>query len=267
MDDVEEFLELPILGIIPKRIKLLPKADEDSPDAEAYRILKTNVDFSRKKLNDATAFNVISGGAGEGKSTTVCNLATSWAASGQRVLIIDGDMRRPSQHRLLETSNRPGLGDYLRGKATLDEVIQPTMVGNLYLVPAGSRSPNAVSLLSGEAMEKLIQVARQRFDIIVIDSPPLLGVSDASILSSLVDGSIIVIQHRRFPRAMLLRVKKTVHSIDTRAVGVVLNQVDVRHDRNYQYYTSYHQYYGQRHNGAKKEPPPTNQRVLYLERS
>jgi capsular exopolysaccharide synthesis family protein len=267
MDDVEEFLELPILGIIPKRIKLLPKADEDSPDAEAYRILKTNVDFSRKKLNDAAAFNVISGGAGEGKSTTVCNLATSWAASGQRVLIIDGDMRRPSQHRLLEMSNRPGLGDYLRGKATLDQVIQPTMVGNLYLVPAGSRSPNAVSLLSAGAMEKLIQVARQRFDIIVIDSPPLLGVSDASILSSLVDGSIIVIQHRRFPRAMLLRVKKTVHSIDTRAVGVVLNQVDVRHDRNYQYYTSYHQYYGQRHNGAKKEPPPTNHRVLYPERS
>ena len=264
MDDVEEFLELPILGIIPKGIKLLPRADEDSPDAEAYRILKTNVDFNRKKLN-ATTFSLISGGAGEGKSTSVCNLATSWAASGQRVLIIDGDMRRPSQHRLLEMSNRVGLGDYLRGKATLDEVILPTKVGNLYLVPAGSRSPDVVSLLSAGAMEQLIKEARERFDIIVVDSPPILGVSDASILSSLVDCSIIVVQHRRFPRAMLMRVKKTIKSIDTRAVGVVLNQVDVRHDKNYQYYTSYNQYYSEHSNGVKKQPPQLNHKVLYLE--
>ena len=264
MDDVEEFLELPILGIIPKGIKFLPRADEDSPDAEAYRILKTNVDFSRKKLN-ATTFSLISGGAGEGKSTSVCNLATTWAASGQRVLIIDGDMRRPSQHLLLEMSNRVGLGDYLRGKATLDEVILPTKVGNLYLVPAGSRSPDVVSLLSAGAMEQLIKAARERFDIIVVDSPPILGVSDASILSSLVDGSIIVVQHRRFPRAMLTRVKKTIKSIDTRAVGVVLNQVDVRQDKNYRYYTSYNQYYSERNNGAKKQTPQPNREVLYLE--
>ncbi len=250
IDDVEEFLELPVLAIIPRGIKLLPRADEDSSDAEAYRILKTNVDLSAKRTH-ATAFNVISGGASEGKSTTVCNLATSWAASGQRVLVIDGDMRRPSQHHLLEMDNHVGLGEYLKATATLDEVIQPTNVGNLYLVAAGSRSTDVVSLLSSEAMVQLIKEARERFDVILIDSPPLLGVSDASILSSLVDYSIIVIEHRRFPRSVLLRVKKTIENIGSRSLGVVLNKVDVRHDQNYPFYTSYNQYYTKR-NKAKK---------------
>jgi succinoglycan biosynthesis transport protein ExoP len=250
IDDVEKFLELPVLAIIPRGIKLLPRADEDSPDAEAYRILKTNVDLSAKKAN-ATAFNVISGGASEGKSTTVCNLATSWAASGQRVLVIDGDMRRPSQHHLLEMDNQVGLGDYLKANVALDEVILPTAVGNLYLVPAGSRSIDVVSLLSSQAMEQLIKAARERFDVIIIDSPPLLGVSDASILSSLVDYSIIVIEHRRFPRSVLMRVKKTVENIGSSALGVVLNKVDVRHDQNYPFYTSYNQYYPKPKKGKK----------------
>ncbi len=250
IDDVEEFLELPVLAIIPRGIKLLPRADEDSADAEAYRILKTNVDLNAKRLN-ATAFNVISGGASEGKSTTVCNLATSWAASGQRVLVIDGDMRRPSQHHLLEMDNHVGLGEYLKGTATLDEVIQPTNVGNLYLVPAGSRSTDVVSLLSSQAMEQLIQEARVRFDIIIIDSPPLLGVSDASILSSMADYSIIVIEHRRFPRSVLLRVKKTIENIGSRSLGVVLNKVDVRHDQNYPFYTSYSRYFAKRNMDRK----------------
>jgi polysaccharide biosynthesis transport protein len=108
MEEVEKLLEIPVLAVIPKGINLLPRMDEDSPDAEGYRILKTNVDFSRKKT-DAIALNVTSGSASEGKSITVCNLATTWAASAQRVLIVNADLRRPSQHRIFEVNNRVGL--------------------------------------------------------------------------------------------------------------------------------------------------------------
>ncbi len=108
MEEVEKLLEIPVLAVIPKGINLLPRMDEDSPDPEGYRILKTNVDFSRKKT-DAIALNVTSGCASEGKSITVCNLVATWAASAQRVLIVNADLRRPSQHRIFEVNNRVGL--------------------------------------------------------------------------------------------------------------------------------------------------------------
>jgi len=187
---------------------------------------------------------VTSGGMSEGKSTTVCNLATAWTAGGRRVLVIDGDMHRPTQHRLFGVENRLGLSHCLEGAVTLDEVILPTTVDDLYLVTAGliPRGPRAGSLNS-ESMKQLIDTARARFDIVLIDSPPILGVSDALILSSLTDYSIVVIQQRRFPRSMLLRVKNTIENIGGRVLGVVLNKVNVTDDENYHYSTNYVHYY------------------------
>jgi polysaccharide biosynthesis transport protein len=251
MDDVEKYVALPVLAVIPQGIKMLPNAGDDTADAEAYRILKTNVDFNRKKLN-ASTLSIVSGGAQEGKSTTACNLATSWAKSGLRILVVDADMRRPSQHRLFGVENRLGLGNYLKGEATLDEVIHPTSVSNLSLTPAGSAATDVVSLLHSETMEHLVEVAKERFDVVIFDSPPILGVSDASIIASLVDGSIVVVQHRRFPRSMLLRVKKAIQNAGGEILGVVLNNVNIRHDRHYEYYTSYTHYYTKPKNGRKQ---------------
>ena len=251
MDDVEKYVALPVLAVIPQGIKMLPNAGDDTADAEAYRILKTNVDFNRKKLN-ASTLSIVSGGAQEGKSTTACNLATSWAKSGLRILVVDADMRRPSQHRLFGVENRLGLGNYLKGEATLDQVIHPTSVSNLSLTPAGSAATDVVSLLHSETMEHLVEVAKERFDVVIFDSPPILGVSDASIIASLVDGSIVVVQHRRFPRSMLLRVKKAIQNVGGEILGVVLNNVNVRHDRHYEYYTSYTHYYTKPKNGRKQ---------------
>lgn len=245
MDDIGKFLELPVLGVIPKGIKSLPRSGEDLPDAEAYRILKANVDVNRKKIG-ATCLGVTSAGISEGKSTTVCNLATTWARAGRRVLIIDGDMRRPSQHRLFGEDNRIGLTNCLQGGVTLDEVILPTLIDNLYLMPAGLAPQGVGNLLDSGAMEHLIDVARQRFEVILVDSPPILGVSDALILSSLVDCSIVVVQHRRLPRSMLTRVKSTIESSGGRFLGVVLNKVNVTHDQNYEYLTNYTHYYAGR---------------------
>jgi capsular exopolysaccharide synthesis family protein len=252
MDDVEKYVDLPVLAVIPQHIKLLPSAGDDTADSEAYRILKTNVDFNRKKLN-ASTLGIVSGGAQEGKSTTACNLATSWAKSGQHILVVDADMRRPSQHRLFGMENRLGLGNYLKGEVTLDDVIYPTSVSNLCLTPAGSAGTDVVSLLHSETMEHFVGGAKERFDIVIFDSPPILGVSDASLIVSMVDCSIVVVQHRRFPRSMLLRVKKAIQNVGGKILGVVLNNVNVRHDRNYEYYTSYTHYYSKPKNG-KKQP-------------
>jgi succinoglycan biosynthesis transport protein ExoP len=251
MDDVEKYVDLPVLAVIPQRTKMLPNAGDDTADAEAYRILKTNVDFNRKKIN-ASTFSIVSGGAQEGKSTTACNLATSWAKSGQRILVVDADMRRPSQHRLFGLENRLGLGNYLKGEATLDEIIHPTSVSNLSLTPAGSAATDVVSLLHSKTMKHLVEVAKERFDVVIFDSPPILGVSDASIIASLVDGLIVVVQHRRFPRSMLLRVKKAIQNVGGDILGVVLNNVNIRHDRHYEYYTSYTHYYTKPKNGRKQ---------------
>jgi succinoglycan biosynthesis transport protein ExoP len=258
MDDVEKFLELPVLAVVPKGVKILRDAGEDIPDAEAYRILKTNIDINRKKIH-AKIFSIVSGGSGEGKSTTVCNLGTIWAAAGQKVLIVDADMRRPMQHQLFEVNNRAGLGNYLRKEKALDEVIHPTTSQNLSLIPGGSAPHDTVSLLNSDQMTRLIEEVGHRFDIILFDCPPILGVSDASIVTNLTDAAIIVTQHRRFPRSMLARVKKTVLNAGGNLLGVVLNNVDVRHDQHYQYYTSYYHYYSGPKSGgerAAQKPAP-----------
>jgi Mrp family chromosome partitioning ATPase len=132
-------------------------------------------------------------------------------------------------------------------------VIYPTSVSNLYLTPAGSAGTDVVSLLHSETMEHFVEGAKERFDIVIFDSPPVLGISDASLIASMVDCSIVVVQHRRFPRSMLLRVKKAIQNVGGKILGVVLNNVNVRHDRNYEYYTSYKHYYSKPKN-TRRQP-------------
>ncbi len=254
MDEVERLLELPVLAIIPKGIHLLPQTSEDSPDAEAYRIMKTNVDFARQKVA-ASILSVVSGGPSEGKSTTVCNLGTAYATAGQQTLIIDSDLRRPAQHRLFDLDNRVGLSEYLKGKVTLDEVIQVGHVPSLFVITSGMETHSVVSLLNSDKMRELVDTVKDWFDVVIFDCPPILGVSDALVVSALVEASIIIAQHRKFPRSMLIRVKGSLLNIGTKPLGVVLNNVDVKHDNNYQYYTSYSQYYT-KPRPAEKPPKP-----------
>ena len=242
MEDVETFLQVPVLAVIPKNISLLITDTDDNPDAEAYRIMRTNIEFNRKSP-DANTITVISGGAGEGKSTTLINLAYTFAKGGYTTLVVDADLRRPSQHRLFGIENETGLSDYLTTEIDLEEVVHLTKVDNLYLMTSGQLPTDAVGILNSQRMVELIEEVKGRFDIIFFDSPPILGVSDASVLSSAMDLTIIVVQHRRFPRAMLQRVKQAIANVGGTILGVVLNNVDVRHDQHYEYYTSYYSYY------------------------
>lgn len=242
LEDVERYLQVPVLAVIPKEVGILHKQSGTSPDAEAYRILRTNIEFNRKNPED-NAITVVSGGAGEGKSTTLCNLAYICAQGGYTTLMIDADLRRPRLHTFFDINNSVGLTNYLTTELMLEDVILQTPVDNLYFMPSGILPADAAGILNSRRMSELIQDVKQRFDLVLVDSPPILGVSDASVLASEVDLTMIVIQHRKLPRNMLLRVKAAVENVGGHVIGVVLNNVDVRSDSQYQYYTSYYTYY------------------------
>jgi capsular exopolysaccharide synthesis family protein len=241
MDDVERYLGIPVLAVVPKGVGVLHHSNGLSPDAEAYRILRTNLEFNRKNAN-ANCLSVVSGSAGEGKSTTICNLAFVCAQAGYNVLLIDGDLRRPRQHTLFNTTNSAGLSTYLASEIPLQEVVLQTAIPNLYFLPAGPSPTDSAGLLNSQRMSDLVADVKSRFDLVLIDSPPILGVSDAAVIANAADSTIIVLQHRKLPRQMLSRVKQAVEAVGGNVAGAVLNNVDTRSDASYQYYTSYYSY-------------------------
>ncbi len=242
MEDVERYLGLPVLAVVPQDVGLLHELGGNTPDAEAYRILRTNIEFKRKSTED-NAINVVSGGAGEGKSTTLMNLAYVSAQGGYTTLIVDADLRRPRLHTYFGLSNEVGLSHYLTTDAKLENVVSKTSTENLFFMSSGQLPTDAASILNSRRMTDMISEVKQRFDLVLIDSPPILGVSDASVISSEVDHTMIVVQHRKLPRKLLQRVKQSVENVGGNIIGVVLNNVDVRSDTEYQYYTSYYTYY------------------------
>jgi capsular exopolysaccharide synthesis family protein len=178
------------------------------------------------------------------------NLAYTCAKGGYNVLVVDADLRRPTQQRFFEVQNTFGLTDYLTGKATLDEVTRTTKIDNLSFIPSGELPDDAVGILNSQRMTELIQKLKQQYDLVFFDSPPILGVSDGAVLASEVDVTIMVVQHRRFPRAMLQRVKQAVTQVGGTLIGVVLNNVDTKHDDGYSYYNAYSEYYAPREKQA-----------------
>ena len=242
LEDVERYLQVPVLAVIPKDVGILHKQSGMSPDAEAYRILRTNIEFNRKNPED-NSITVVSGGAGEGKSTTLVNLAYVCAQGGYTTLMIDADLRRPRLHTFFDINNSVGLTNYLTTDLALEDVILQSPVDNLYFLPSGILPADAAGILNSRRMSELLQDVKQRFDLVLVDSPPILGVSDAAVLASEVDLTMVVVQHRKLPRNMLMRVKQAVENVGGQVIGVVLNNVDVRSDSQYQYYTSYYTYY------------------------
>ncbi len=243
IDDVERSLQCQVLGVIPQNVGLLLDEGAESPHAEAYRVLRTNLLFSRKddKLNTIA---VVSAGAGEGKSTTVFNLASVFAQSGQRIIIVDSDLRRPTLHKMLKVSNSLGLTNYLLKQNTLEEVVQTTSLPTLDFLASGKLPSSSLGILSSAQMKDLISDLKQRYDYVFFDSPPIMGVSDASILASEVDMTLQVIQYRRYPQPMNIRAKQLIEKVGGNLVGIVLNNINMSQDESYYYYSGYyHDYY------------------------
>jgi succinoglycan biosynthesis transport protein ExoP len=255
IDDVERTLQAPVLGVIPQNVGYLVEEGAESPHAEAYRVLRTNLLFSRKddKLNTVA---VVSAGAGEGKSTTVCNLATVFAQSGARVLMVDSDLRRPTLHKLMGVTNALGLTNYLMKQNTLEEVIQTSKLPSLDFMASGKLPSSSLGILSSAQMKDLIHELKQRYDFVFFDSPPIMGVSDASILASEVDMTLQVIQYRRYPQPMNIRAKQLIEKVGGNLIGIVLNNINMSQDESYYYYSGYyHDYYSKNDDDAV---PPTN---------
>lgn len=254
IDDVERTLQCPVLGVIPQNVGLLLEEGPESPHAEPYRVLRTNMLFSRKDehLNTIT---IVSGGAGEGKSTTLFNLATTFAQSGSRILVVDSDLRRPSLHKMLHVSNSIGLTNYLLKQNTLAEVIQTTNIPTMDFLPSGKLPSSSMGILSSAQMKELVQELKRRYDFVFFDSPPIMGVSDASILASLVDLTMQVIQYRRYPQPMTTRAKQLIEKVGGNLLGIVLNNINMAQDENYYYYSGYFEdYYSTKENIVSDKP-------------
>ena len=242
MEDVERALQVPVLGIIPKNVPILHSSDVMGPDAEAYRILRTNIEFNKKGLEEIS-LTFVSGSAGEGKTTTLCNLAYICAQGGYATLMIDADLRRSKLHRYYELDNEVGLTSYLLEDYPLEEVIFQTPIENLYVMPAGPTPFDPSGALNSRKFNELLQEVKQRFDIVLVDSPPILGVSDSAVIVSEVDMTLMVVQPRKLPLKALLRQKQVIESVGGNLAGVVMNNVDITSDHQYQYYTTYYSYY------------------------
>jgi succinoglycan biosynthesis transport protein ExoP len=244
VDDVERYLGLPVLGVIPQKVRSLLEEGPESPHAEAYRVLRTNMQFSNKGVHGG-AFAVVSGGVGEGKSTTLFNLAYVCAQLGDKVLLVDSDLRRPVQHTFLSMSNRFGLTNVLMRDAPVEEAIKATSIPNLHFLPSGKLPRSSLGLLDSQRMRELVKNLKARYDFVFFDSPPIVGVSDASILASEVDGVLLVVQYRKYPRTISTRAKRMLENVGANVVGVVLNNINILRDDYYYYYHSYYSNYDQ----------------------
>ncbi|HYV03127.1 MAG TPA: polysaccharide biosynthesis tyrosine autokinase, partial [Blastocatellia bacterium] len=276
VEDVSRYVRLPALGVIPaiaaaaqgklrgekngKRFVLANSSSSDaapmalssdrlavidnrSSAAEAYRVVRTSMLLSAAGSPPKTVL-VTSGQPGEGKTTTVVNTAISLAQLGASVLIVDCDLRKPSAHKVFGIVHDKGLSTYLSRDIEIDGLITKLQIPNLSLLPCGPIPPNPAELISSERMKNLLRMLSERYDHVLIDSPPLIHVTDPVILSSLVDGVILVVHGGKSTRAVTQRARQELASVGAKVFGVVLNNVDLkRHGYDdYYYYRHYSGY-------------------------
>jgi len=241
-DDVERWIELPVLGLVPQKVRPLIEEGPDSEHAEAYRVLRTNMAFTDSGPSKG-AFAVLSGGAGEGKSTTAFNLAYVCAQQGEKVLLVDADLRRPVQHTILGVSNRFGLTNVLLRDVPVEETIKTTSVPNLHFLPSGRLPRTSLGVLDPKRISELVYTLKAKYDVIIFDTPPLVGISDSSVVAKEMDGVLLVVQYRKYPRDMIIRAKQMLDTLGVPQVGVVLNNINIMRDDYYYYYHSYYSNY------------------------
>ncbi len=266
IDDVERALGAAVLGVIPQNVGSLLDEGDESPHAEAYRVLRTNILFAGRKSETQTTISVVSGGAGEGKTTTMFNLAVVFAQQGDRILIVDSDLCRPSMHRYLKVSNNIGLTNYLLGQVTIDEVIQTSELPTLHFIPSGKLPSSSMGILSSSKMKEFVGDMKSRYDYVFLDAPPIMGVSDASVLASMVDMCVLVVQYRKYPQLMTQRAKEMVTKVGGELVGVVLNNINISQDSYYYYYSGYYYdyYYKSREKEESTEDDATSKKETKL---
>jgi polysaccharide biosynthesis transport protein len=264
VEDVSRYVQLPALGVIPAmasaskrlskrssktlkgksrpalsenvRSESLVALDTRSQGAEAYRALRTSVLLSAAGRPPKVIL-VTSSQPGEGKTTTCVNTAISLAQLGASVLIIDCDLRKPTVHKALQVNHTVGVSTFLSRDVLLEDLVQDLPIANVSVLPCGPIPPNPAELISSERMRQLLATASQRYDHVLVDSPPLINVTDPVILSRMVDGVMLVVHGGKSSRQLVRRARQELASVGAKIFGVVLNNVDLRHE-------SYDGYYG-----------------------
>ncbi|RKY87049.1 hypothetical protein DRQ11_07160 [candidate division KSB1 bacterium] len=276
VEDVER-LQLPLLGSIPDiepekqngLWRALPKkkGSEDevgrlatrlvthlkpkSPYSEAYRSLRTQIQYARSEKPVQTIL-VSSPGPGEGKSTSVTNLAITMAQMGSKTILVDSDLRRPVLHSLFDLKRDVGLSNYLVGRAEIEEVIRPTSVDNLYLISCGILPPNPSELLGSKRMQELIQQLKNEYDYVLFDSPPLIAVTDAVVMAPWVDGVVLVLRSGKTDRDAAVRAFELLRNVKANVLGTLLNDVLPSYMYGSYYYYYYYYYYSSEDGKTKK---------------
>ncbi|MFS0774800.1 CpsD/CapB family tyrosine-protein kinase [Neobacillus sp. 3P2-tot-E-2] len=215
--------------------KLIANLDPKSPISEQYRTIRTNVQYSSVDKEIKTLM-VTSSGPAEGKSTTVANLAVVFAQLGKKVLLVDADLRKPTVHRTFGVNNLFGFTTVLTKQATLGSTVLETDEKDLYILTSGPVPPNPAELLSSKSMEQFIEEAKEQFDYVLFDTPPLLAVADPQILANKVDGSIYVVFSGKTEIDQAKKAKELLENAQSKLVGVVLNHKEVKNNEYYYYY-------------------------------
>lgn len=232
---------LPILGSVgyessARKAPVLLPAEARSRRAEAIRQLRTNLRYFGTD-GQVQVLMITSSVEGEGKTTTAANLAQAFAQAGRRTLLVDGDLRKPKLERYLDLEGAAGLTTVLIGDSELADVVQPWGPSGLEVLACGPIPPNPSELLGGPAMERLVAEARETYDIVVIDTPPLLPVTDAAVTASVADGVILVVRHGKTHRDQVADSLSSLGSVDARVLGTVMSMVPTgRRDRLPGYY-------------------------------
>lgn len=252
-------VNVPFLGPIPlikssdakeeERV-LITHFHKKSQAAESFRFLRVAINFSAP----AETLKVLvftSSIPSEGKSFIAHNIAVSLAQDGNRTLLIDADLRRPRAHRVYKLENQTGLSNYLTSDIDFDGIVKETFVENLSVVASGPVSPNPAEILGSKRMEQLLHIAREKFDRIIVDAPPLAGMGDALVLGRITTHVIFVIRSGKTPVDVILHSKELLDKSSVRVIGCVLNHVDIEKERYGSYYKYYYQSY--QHYGKKSD--------------
>ena len=245
-NELERVTGLPVLGMLPalkkslspRSIALQTYYEPKSPLAEAVRSLRTSLRFSTREGTPKSTF-ITSSAASEGKSSIALNLATAYAQGGNKVLIIDADLRNPTLHKLFKLENYQGLTNYLAGGGSSSDISRATMIKNLYTITSGPIPPDPVELLSGQRMGSLLSNASADFDYVIIDGPPVLGLADALVISGLCDATILAVEAGKTRKVTLMKSLKRLERAQTNVVGLLFTRVD-RSVVDADYHEDYH---------------------------
>jgi polysaccharide biosynthesis transport protein len=258
-DDLERHFNLPYLGPIPNfdmkpedpTRDLIVLTAPKSSVSESFRGLRTNILFSSAKQVPKVIL-ITSSAAQEGKTMVASNLAVTMAQSGGKTLVLDCDMRRPRVHKIFNALREPGMSNILVGETSWEKTVQATKIENLYFIPSGPIPPNPAELLSSDLMEELIKGLRDRYDRIIIDSPPITAVTDSVVMGrkNVTDGLVMVIKAGKLSRDIIGSTIRQLRDINVHFLGAVLNDISFAKDQYYSYH--YHYYYGEEPDGPIK---------------